>query len=311
MIKRLKQYFINRRGMEVLPVRLHWRRLYVLPAKPGLFFFVIASVMMLAGLNFNNNMSLMLVFLLFGVAQVALYKTFLNLKDVVIAKIHSDAVFLGESLVLKLQLTAAKERHQIVVSCDASSDCQDLNKSTGLWQLQVASQKRGYQSLPRLKLMTRYPLGLFTVWAYCQPKESALIYPRPEQPLPAFPQHGGIDGSQSSRLKGDEMDSLRHYHQGDPIRDIAWKKSAQTQQTYVKEYHLKQGRELLFDYQQVYLTDSESRLSRLTAWVVAAEQQQLNYQLSLPGFTSTMSRGDSHYHNCLKALALFRVGGDS
>lgn len=309
MINRIKQYFINRRGLEQLPVRLHWRRLYVLPAKPGLFFFLIGSVMMLAGLNFNNNMSLMLVFLLFGLAHVALYKTFLNLKDVVLSKVHSDAVFLGEALVLKLQLTAPKIRYQIAAMTEDSRDCQDLTKNASLWQLEVLSQRRGYQALPRLKLMTRYPLGLFTVWAYCHPKESALIYPRPEKPLPPFPQHGGIDGRQSTRLKGDEMDSLRHYYQGDPIRDIAWKKSAQTQETFVKEYHLKQGRELLFDYQQVHLTDSESRLSRLTAWVVAAEQQQLNYQLSLPDYVSAMSRGDNHYHSCLKALALFRVGG--
>ncbi len=311
MIKQIKQYFINRRGVEVLPVQLHWRRLYVLPAKPGLFFFLIGSTMMLAGLNFNNNMSLMLVFLLFGVAHVALYKTFLNLKDVVVSKVHCDAVFLGEKLVLKLQLKASKKCFQIVVMAENSSDCQDLNKNASLWQLEVTSQRRGYQALPRLKLMTRYPLGLFTVWAYCHPKESALVYPRPEKPMPAFPQHGGSDGSQSTRLKGDEMDSLRHYSQGDPVRDIAWKKSAQTQETYVKEYHLRQGRELLFDYQQVHLADSESRLSRLTAWVVDAEQQQLNYRLSLPGFVSAMSRGDSHYHSCLKALALFRVGGVS
>src|SRR5690554_2251426 len=96
LYKRLKNYFINRRGREELPVRLHWRRLYVLPSKPGLLFFLIGSTMMLAGLNFNNNMSLMLVFLLFGVAQVILYKTFFNLRNVTLEQVHATPVFVGE-----------------------------------------------------------------------------------------------------------------------------------------------------------------------------------------------------------------------
>jgi len=50
LLKKVKNYFINRRGREHLPVTLHWRRLYVLPSKPGLFFFLIGSTMMLAGL---------------------------------------------------------------------------------------------------------------------------------------------------------------------------------------------------------------------------------------------------------------------
>ncbi|MCX7545050.1 DUF58 domain-containing protein [Marinicella gelatinilytica] len=311
MFDRIKQYFINRRGPEVLPVTLHWRRLYVLPSKPGMFFFLIGSTMMLAGLNFNNNMSLMLVFLLFGMAQVILYKTFFNLKSVVVEQVHAKSVFLGECYQIRLQLAAASDRYQIQVDMEDSTDITNITAQTGQWQLEGQSRHRGYQSIPRLKLLTRYPLGLVTVWAYCQPQAQVLIYPRPEQPCPPFPIHGGIDGPDSTVIQGDEMDDLKQYQSGDPIRDIAWKKSAQGQGIFVKKYHLKQGKELLFDFQQLAQVDVEARLSRLTAWVVAAEKQHTNYQLKLPNFTSAMSHGERHYHDCLSALALFGQGGAS
>ena len=71
-LKRGIEKLINRRGRESLPVRFNWRRIYVLPSKPGLFFSLIWFVMLMAALNFNNNMGLMLVFMLFGMAQVML-----------------------------------------------------------------------------------------------------------------------------------------------------------------------------------------------------------------------------------------------
>ncbi len=311
LFKRLKNYFINRRGREALPVRLHWRRLYVLPSKPGLFFFLIGSTMMLAGLNFNNNMSLMLVFLLFGLAQVILYKTFFNLKNVVIDQVHAAPVFAGERYTLRLQLLAPTDRYQIQVKMDESVDTANILHQSGQWQLAADAEQRGYQPLPRLKLLTRYPLGLVTVWAYCQPKATVLVYPRPEQPCPPFAHHGGVEGPDSSVVQGDEMDDLRDYQSGDPIRDIAWKKSAQGQGTYVKKYHLTQGRELCFDYHQLSFKDMEARLSRLAAWVVAAEKQSLTYQLKIPQFDSGMGRGERHYHECLTALALLGRGGAS
>lgn len=266
--------------------------------------------MMLAGLNFNNNMSLMLVFLLFGMAQVVLYKTFLNLKDVVIDQVHASPVFVGEQYHVRLQLTASSRRYQIQVAMNESQDTANIMTKAGQWQLAGESKRRGYQKLPRLKLLTRYPLGLVTVWAYCQPQSAVLIYPRPEQPCPPFPTHGGLDGPDVTVFQGDEMDDLRPYQSGDPIRDIAWKKSAQGQGVFVKKYHLKQGKELLFNYSQIPLTDVEARLSRLTAWVVAADKQALNYQLKLPNYSSRMGHGERHYHDCLTALALFGQGGE-
>jgi uncharacterized protein (DUF58 family) len=51
--------------------------------------------------------------------------------------------------------------------------------------------------------------------------------------------------------------------------------------------------------------DLETRLSVLTAWVIAADHKQLSYSLTIPGTIIAAGRGASHRSKCLEALALY------
>ena len=318
LFKRQLNKFFNRRGKEKLPVVFGWRRIYVLPSKAGLFFSVIWFLMMLAGLNFNNNMSLMLVFLLFGLAQVVLHKTFFNLRNLRLEQINAEPVFLGENITIHLAIAADHEKWQIRSENQFSTDVCNITQNSSELKLLVPSHHRGMQAVDRVKLLTRFPLGLFTVWVYCLPEAAVLVYPKPESPCPDFPSHGGQEGEKSTRIQGEELSGIRNYRQGDPIRDIAWKKTAQSNQTWVKEFNQTQGKHLLFDFSQLAMGHIEKKLSRMTAWVLAAEQQQVEYRVLLPGFDSGMAAGERHKHHCLQALALYqpsptidaRQGGD-
>ncbi|VAW43703.1 hypothetical protein MNBD_GAMMA02-103, partial [hydrothermal vent metagenome] len=190
-LERKLNNFFNRRGQEMLPVVFGWRRIYVLPSKAGLFFSVIWFLMMLAGLNFNNNMSLMLVFLLFGLAQVALHKTFFNLRNLRLEQTNAEPVFLGDDINLHLLIAADHDKWQIRSENQLSNDVCNITQGLSEIKLLMPSQHRGMQAVDRIKLFTRFPLGLFTVWVYCLPKDAVLIYPKPESPCTDFPSHGG------------------------------------------------------------------------------------------------------------------------
>lgn len=308
--QKLNQFF-NRRGEENLPLAFNWRRLYVLPSKTGWFFFLIWFLMLMAGLNFNNNMSLMMVFMLFGLAQVALYKTFFNVNQLKLEEINAEPVFLGEAIELKIQISAPSERVQITATTGDRGDTRNVSTKSTLLCIPVASHTRGLQAVSRIKFFSRYPLGLFTVWLYCIPKAHTLVYPKPESPVPDFPNHGGSEGEVNTTLKGDELTTIKEYQQGDPVRDIAWKKSAQSHKTWLKEFNQTQGKHLIFDSEQINSNHLEFKLSRMTAWVLAAEKAQANYQIKLPGHTSELSSGHNHMHRCLKSLALYQSGVQS
>jgi uncharacterized protein (DUF58 family) len=51
--------------------------------------------------------------------------------------------------------------------------------------------------------------------------------------------------------------------------------------------------------------DTETRLSILTAWVIAADHKQLNYSLKLPGEHIPVGSGIDHRSKCLELLALY------
>jgi uncharacterized protein (DUF58 family) len=71
----------------------------------------------------------------------------------------------------------------------------------------------------------------------------------------------------------------------------------------------------MLDFDVIPGRDMEFKLSRLCHMILAAEGQQMEYGLKLPGFMKNPARGKSHQHHCLKALALFnlqdRLKGDA
>ena len=50
--------------------------------------------------------------------------------------------------------------------------------------------------------------------------------------------------------------------------------------------------------------DAEHKLSRLCAWVLMADKQQLDYGLRLPLREIKPGSGEAHKRQCLEALAL-------
>ena len=67
---RIKQRVRSKRGPLSPPFELEYRHIFVLPTKFGLGFGFMLLLMALGALNFNNNMALMLVFLLGTIAQM-------------------------------------------------------------------------------------------------------------------------------------------------------------------------------------------------------------------------------------------------
>ena len=57
------------------------------------------------------------------------------------------------------------------------------------------------------------------------------------------------------------------------------------------------------------LDNHEARISRLAAWVLAAEAEQRRYQLRLPDESLGPGLGLAHRLDCLRALALLPSAG--
>lgn len=296
------------RAPEALPIEIHRRRIYVLPSAFGLFFGLLLFVMGLGALNYNNNPALMLVFLLASAMHTALLQGYLGLRGLRLVAVSARPVHAGESAELRLRFEADGQRLRRGLRLQAGDQACvfQLPADAGAEaRLQLPTLRRGWQPLGRVRLSTRHPLGLFLVWSWLHPPARVLVYPRLEAKAPPLPGEGSLAGHRRQRSPSEELHGLREHRQGDPMRLVAWKRSAQLGRLLVREFEAPAGVEVVLDYARLQHLPPERRIERLARWLVEAERRGLRSELRLPGGKNLgPGRGAEHLHAGLKALAL-------
>jgi uncharacterized protein (DUF58 family) len=298
---------------EGLPILLHRRRIYVVPSRFGLTFLLILIVMLLGALNYNNNPAMLLTCLLGAAAYQSVYSGFRAMNRVELRSLQAQACSAGETLRLSLFFHADAPARRglrlrleqagndsLADECvfDIPADC--MHKV----ETELAAPQRGLQRIGRIRVWSEYPFGLFHVWSWLNPDFFALIYPRAEIHAPPLPQSGGQAQAAAQRRSDDELGMLRDYHASDARRMIAWKASARHDHLLVKEFEQRRGQDIVLDWQALEGLDPESRISRLTAWVIRAETSATPYLLALPHVRVGPAIGAEHRHACLRELAL-------
>lgn len=295
------------------------RNLYILPTKGGWGFVLTLLVMLIAAINYQLNLGYALTFLLGGAALASLHQTHGNLRRLTLRVRAPLPVFAGEPATLEvvldnpgrerpavgLGLYAAHRRGMAFVDVPA--------QGSTVARLRYTPTERGRHPLPTLLVETHFPLGLFRAWSVWRPAAEHLVYPAPEQPPQPLPaaQPSATDPRQDRQGRGGEFDGVRAWRRGDTMRQVVWKKVARSGQLVSRDMRASAAQTLRLDWQTATATDAETRLSRLTAWVLAAEHQGLAYELVLPGQSQPAGAagagaGDSHRRAVLQALALWQ-----
>lgn len=298
------------------------RNVYILPTAAGWMLALTLLLLLVASINFQLNLGYLLTFMLAGSAVASMHLAHANLRDMTIFSIanflqpaRADA---GFSLVLRANRRA---RHALRVRVlDAQASVHETPAfactagNTHQVALQLPSPRRGRVSLPPVRLESVYPLGLFRVWAYHRPAAEVLLYPDPEQPSPPLPRgsaHTDEDAAPSQVLleDGADLDGLRAYRPGDAMSRVVWKKAATAWATGQGELLTRHA--VPTGALQLWLSESlaglaslEARLSRLSAWVLAADQARLRYGLLTAQACLEPGTGEAHRDACLRALAL-------
>lgn len=305
---RIRQRILAKRGPMTPPFELEYRQIFVLPTKFGWGFGVMLVFMLLGGLNFNNNMALILVFLLATIAQLTTLIAYRNLSGLKIDNVSSEPVFSGEAANFSVFVSNGddRQRYAIQAGFKQTQDCKDFKlNACETFLLRRPTSSRGWLEMPYFRLETRFPLGLFKAWSWVFPKTRCLVYPAPARRAPPLPDTGLGQAGRAEKGDGDEVHGLRKYQPGDSIQRIAWRASARHDELYSLEMEAPRENACELDWALLKGGNIETRLSILTAWVIAADHKQLSYSLKLPGTLIPAGRGDSHRSRCLESLALY------
>ncbi len=309
---KVRQRLFRSRALDELPITIEHQRVYILPTRCGIAYLISLLLMLVASINYALNLGYALCFLLTGLFAASLLHTYKNLAGIGIKKISTQECFAGQNAVFDVEVFNATDlpRYgiQLKTKYYATSVAVDANASS-VAQLQKNTLTRGFESIERITLTSSYPLGLWRTWCYVHSDSQALIYPKPEVDAPVLPtQAMNSDGDKSiARLSGD-IAGLRNYQPGDSQNAIAWKQMARGQGIFVKTFEDEaSGGDLVLSLESTKLFDLEEKLSRLTAWIIEADKQNINYQLELNANSAAEQSDSANLTNALRRLAKYQL----
>lgn len=316
-LRRVTGAWLPRQGaLDTGEVLLSQRRVFILPSKAGLGFAALALILLIGSVNYTLGLGFALTFLAVSCALVDMVATYRNLAQLRLQQGRVAPVFAGQEAQFELTIANRTRLARYGIWADFS-DARDARHVTDVAAgsqasvvLALPTSARGWLAPPRVRLSTRFPLGLFHAWSYWRPGMRALVYPRPEDGAPGLPLVGN-SGSQVRAAGSDDFAGVRNYQAGDSPRQLAWRQIARLDpalggQLVSKHFEGGEGSDLVLDFAALPAhLGLELRLSRMTRWVLEAEQRALPYAFRLGALRYDPALGAAHQAACLRALALY------
>jgi uncharacterized protein (DUF58 family) len=289
------------------------RELYILPTRIGWYFALILIALFGIAVKFDNQAAFMMLFILVSLALIAMVYTHNNVIGLTLQSQPSNAVFLGTQSVfpIKVNNSSSKSRQAVWVISGGHHQLASLEpNSLQSIELKLPTLQRGYLSCDPISLSSQYPLGIFFCWTKrFVSEERCLVYPQPLN-LIDFPEQGSHDGlkhtNNSVKAGAEDYSGMKSYQQGDRLRDIHWPSLAKTNKLVSIQYESHSNSSVNLSWFALPNTlNTEDKLSQLCYWLVDAEENGQQYQLEMPNNTIEYDSGMTHYHNCLRVLALW------
>lgn len=215
------------------------------PTKEGIIFIILSVVVGFSAINTNNN----LLYLIFGVmislVVVSGIISMINLSRIDISlidipdiyaltpsdfqlRLKNDKPFIP-SFSLTLQLEEARS-YLVYLPPGKERDV----------KINCFFKKRGWQVIPEMSLVTRFPFGFFKKWIKIElDKSKVLVFPKINKiAIKEEEQKDHYSGEVSPKKTGtsEELKSIREYTPGDSKKNIDWKSTAKMNRIMVKEY---------------------------------------------------------------------------
>ena len=291
------------------------RNIYIVPTRAGFVFAAVLLVMLLASINYQLSLGYVLTFLLAGAGFVSMHLTHNTLRGLTLHLKTPQPAFAGQSLPLEIVLTSpARLQHGVGIGFQGDTEAGQAPASDVFVDVPAGGQatahlafvppKRGLHDVPALRAETSYPFGLVRAWTVWRPAARVLAWPAPERPLAPLPAAPAGAGESAQRRASDsgEFEGVRAYRRGDALKQVVWKKAARTGELVSRDTSSAPQQELWLDWQSTQLSGTEARLSRLAAWVLAAEAAGVSHGLRLPGVEIAPGSGAAQQRRSLDAL---------
>ena len=269
-------------------------RIYILPTRRGLALIATLAIMLLTSMNYALSLGYAMTFVARGHGGCgAARRPFAISPASQLAPLAAGEAFAGGEVDVH-----AVARQPAIASASVSSSrlptarrqVIDLPaRRRGRWQLTVVAPRRGRSRWAGSPCRATFRWVCGAAGRTCIFRLTACVYPAPEARAPAVAARPPGHRSRNERRAPPTPSSagLRDYQRGDPLNRIAWKAVARggrlVHQAIRRRRRAAARSSLDWSELPPGTRSEESRLSRLTAWILAAERETRAFALRLPG----------------------------
>ncbi len=304
------QQWLYRRIPPQKKITLTQRSIFIFPSKTGLVFFTLLLLLLFGAINYQNSLIYGVTFLLGSLFLVTILHTYKNLSDITLQYIQSTPGFVEENINFQIKISrpnaSPREGIQLGWPAGLKQWAQLTKDESCTLHLFVPATHRGWMQPGRLLLETYYPLGLLRAWTWIDFGCKALVYPKPlfnDAVTKIDTNHS--EGEITQPDGNDDFYEMRSYREGDPIKHIAWRNYARSDELMVKQFAEHKDAQLILDWYQLE-GDTENRLSRLTGLALTASRCNQEFGLRLPAKEIPPGSGATHLEHILRELALYQ-----
>ncbi|WP_448213924.1 hypothetical protein [Colwellia sp. MEBiC06753] len=311
--QRINQRFdrwLTRRVPKAQQFELSNRNIFIFPSSFGLVFLFVVLLLFLLGTNYQNNVIILLSYLMASFFITCTLAAFFNVKGLVVSSNAKAKGFNQQVINIELVIKAQAPKYNLSIGyrqlpMTLIKQVDQVQRAHIVYQ----ARQRGIIKPGRVKIVSEYPFGLFRVWSWLDFDHEITVYPAPKAIASSQLNNTLACGEQglhaSTGNTGDEFYELRAFQLGESMSRVAWKQLARGQGKLTKHYQEQIGQSQVLSLDMLPPAPIETRLSYLCYLILQYSQTDTDFGLSLPNQQIAINHGDQHKHLSLTALARY------
>lgn len=305
MLARLKEYFYDRASSSK---RVH--PIYIIPTLDGLKVVALNLILLVMGLIYANNYVLLFNFILFCLFLGSMFYTHFNLNGLKLEASQFPFLHAKENGVLTLHFSTKNAQGNFFIRPSFKSKLIVINDNKQTFPVTFARKtdihisiqgvKRGKEKIESIYVESLFPFNFFRCFTFFRIDQDCFVYPERED----LRLHEELELSETDKAEGEDF-YLRDYQIGDSLKRVDWKKLAQTNRWYTRQFQSARPSPVMLVSHQ---PPKEETLKSICFALHVLHQQDIRYGIKL-GVDVLIEPENSpqHLNHCLRELASYEA----
>jgi uncharacterized protein (DUF58 family) len=284
--------------------------IYILPTVDGLKVVALNLTLLVLGLIYANNYVLLFNFILFCLFLASMFYTHFNLSGLKLTSTQIPALHVKENGQISLHFSSTNSQGHYFIKPYFKSHLIEIAESEKTFAvpfdqksdvaIPIKGIKRGEENIHSLYVETLFPFGFFRCFTFFKIDQDSIVYPEREN----LKIHGEIEIVENTSEEGEDF-FIREYQIGDSLKRVDWKKLAQTNHWYTRQFQSAKPNPILLVLDK---TPTEETLKSICFAMHSLHHQNIKYGLKLKNDVLVVPENSPrHLNQCLRELARYET----